>query len=83
MALRCSTGENWNYLMHECRRGLCKNPSNPDGCGGEIVSLVFFESFQLFCSFIMLNLFIAIILDNFNTTVADDNSILPAVIASY
>ena len=69
---RICTGENWNGLMNDCLSGVCKTcyrDSNDDecdtqGCGSTVQSLVFFLSFYLLGSLILINLFIAVILDN-------------------
>uniref|UniRef100_A0A7S3Y434 Ion transport domain-containing protein n=1 Tax=Heterosigma akashiwo TaxID=2829 RepID=A0A7S3Y434_HETAK len=50
---RCATGESWNGLMHELMRQ------------GHTVALPFFVTYALLCNFLLLNLFIAVILENF------------------
>lgn len=48
----------------------------PDGCGSNI-AYAYFVSFIFFCSFLMLNLFVAVIMDNFDY-LTRDSSILGA-----
>jgi len=55
--LRVSTGEDWDCLMYDCM-----DPKN----GGFSAAFVFFISFIVLVWFITLNLFIAIIVDNFS-----------------
>ena len=87
---RASTGEAWNAIMYDLARGKeplfeCKNnPTYDDyvsnnkkaiGCGN-ISSIIFFVSFILVVTLIFLNLFIAIILQVFNTTSQKSNLII-------
>jgi hypothetical protein len=78
---RMSTGESWHELMYDCARSRtitfeCKTIQTYDelqedgvqGCGSPIAAYTYFISFMVVVSFIFLNLFIAIILESFNTT---------------
>jgi hypothetical protein len=74
---RCSTGESWNGLMHDCGAtednptfyGRC---SNADGnCGNPEMSAFFFLSFAFAAAFIALNLVIGVILENFSNNTED------------
>lgn len=51
---RCATGESWNGIMHDCYR-----VSAP-------VAVTFFLSFAVLCAVFMLNLLVAVILENFS-----------------
>lgn len=42
--------------------------SNPKGCGSRGTSYLYFMSFMIIVSFVFLNLFIAIILESFNSS---------------
>ncbi|KAL4505974.1 hypothetical protein ABPG72_013735 [Tetrahymena utriculariae] len=59
---RCSTGENWYQFMFDC--GKTSDCVEGKDCGSPF-STLFFISFVLICSFIMLNLFILIIIQYF------------------
>ena len=61
---RATTGESWNGLMHDCMRNHCLLDGNEDGCGGFVVSLLFWYSFVVSTAFVVVNLFVAVILDN-------------------
>jgi len=64
-----STGEAWNSLMHSCRiygPPECDPSLEPSTCGTRGVAIVYFTTFQLVCTFVMLNLVIGVILDNFS-----------------
>lgn len=86
---RCSTGENWNDIMHDITRQRSEifqclyNPTYDDyknngkavGCGN-IIGQVFLTSFILIVQLIFLNLFIAIILQGFDFMNKKANMIL-------
>jgi len=52
---RCATGESWNGIMHEIGNQM----------GTKVQSFVFFLTYMILCNFLLLNLFIAVILENF------------------
>ncbi|XP_076347536.1 voltage-dependent calcium channel type A subunit alpha-1-like [Tachypleus tridentatus] len=79
LLFRCATGENWQAIMLSCVKGRpCDIRSNKsrDECGSN-VAYTYFVSFIFFCSFLMLNLFVAVIMDNFDY-LTRDSSILGA-----
>ena len=65
--VRCSTGEGWNGIMYDvASTSDCSDTPEWDdpvasGCGTP-VSYLFFYSFTLLVTFVMLNVFIAVIL---------------------
>ena len=86
---RCATGEAWPDIM---LAGLGDKPCDeksyernetsgalldPKQTCGSPFSYVYFVSFVFLCSFIMLNLFVAVIMDNFDY-LTRDSSILGA-----
>eukprot|EP00794_Sanderia_malayensis_P006128 gene6128-6833_t len=78
---RSATGENWPNIMKACTAPAKCDPSiKPhtanDTCGSPI-AYPYFISFIFFCSFLMLNLFVAVIMDNF-AFLCQDESILGA-----
>lgn len=58
---RCATGENWNGVMHDCYTAI-----------GE-TAIIFWIAFQLITKYIFLNVFIAVIYENFNDVKASEN----------
>ncbi|EFN73328.1 Voltage-dependent L-type calcium channel subunit alpha-1C [Camponotus floridanus] len=80
LLFRCATGEAWPNIMLDCVKGRpcdAKAEKNePGGCGSNI-AYAYFVSFIFFCSFLMLNLFVAVIMDNFDY-LTRDSSILGA-----
>ena len=49
-----------------------RNVSDPDGLGcGTDIAYFYFISFFIFCSFLILNLFVAVIMDNFDYLTRD------------
>jgi len=64
MLFRMSTGESWNGIMHDCFSGArCAAPPHKESCGNTPIAVFFFLSFMLICSFVFLNMFIAVIVD--------------------
>jgi hypothetical protein len=45
-------------------------------CGSEGLAVAYFLSFQVFCAFVLLNLVVAVILENFSSTAAESQSII-------
>ncbi|XP_061715728.1 voltage-dependent calcium channel type A subunit alpha-1 isoform X11 [Cydia pomonella] len=80
LLFRCATGESWPNIMLACLKpAKCdekagKSASEP--CGSTL-AYAYFVSFIFFCSFLMLNLFVAVIMDNFDY-LTRDSSILGA-----
>nr|XP_012147122.1 PREDICTED: voltage-dependent calcium channel type A subunit alpha-1 isoform X6 [Megachile rotundata] len=79
LLFRCATGEAWPNIMLSCIKGRpCdeKAGKQTEECGSNI-AYAYFVSFIFFCSFLMLNLFVAVIMDNFDY-LTRDSSILGA-----
>ncbi|XP_050578865.1 voltage-dependent calcium channel type A subunit alpha-1 isoform X20 [Bombus affinis] len=80
LLFRCATGEAWPNIMLSCVKGrpcdVKAGKQEPGGCGSNI-AYAYFVSFIFFCSFLMLNLFVAVIMDNFDY-LTRDSSILGA-----
>ncbi|KAL0850452.1 hypothetical protein ABMA28_012254 [Loxostege sticticalis] len=83
LLFRCATGESWPNIMLACLKPTrCAKTPDPQGsksnevCGSTL-AYAYFVSFIFFCSFLMLNLFVAVIMDNFDY-LTRDSSILGA-----
>lgn len=69
--IRSSTGESWNSIMYEladtadCSEDTEWNDQPQNGCGFPVAAVVFYYSFTLLVTFVMLNVFIAVILEGF------------------
>lgn len=86
---RCATGEAWPNIMLSCQGGKqCDQRAHrvntttgdvldPEKSCGSNFTYPFFVSFIFLCSFLMLNLFVAVIMDNFDY-LTRDSSILGA-----
>jgi len=81
---RCATGESWQAVMLACKAGVeCQPHANQRSSGkgsnkcGSDFAYVYFCSFVFLSSFLMLNLFVAVIMDNFDY-LTRDSSILGA-----
>nr|XP_042895043.1 muscle calcium channel subunit alpha-1 [Parasteatoda tepidariorum] len=73
---RSATGEGWQEIMLACLNKpttKCDSRadlSSGDVCGSE-VALPYFISFYILCSFLVINLFVAVIMDNFDYLTRD------------
>ena len=68
LLFRMCTGEAWQGIMHDCQ--VQDSPScDPqlDSCGDRYISYFYFVSFMIVGTFIILNLIIAVILEDFLT----------------
>ncbi|KAL5275640.1 cac family protein [Megaselia abdita] len=79
LLFRCATGEAWPNIMLACLKGRpCDSRAEKgDETCGSTLAYAYFVSFIFFCSFLMLNLFVAVIMDNFDY-LTRDSSILGA-----
>ncbi|CDI97593.2 voltage dependent calcium channel [Echinococcus multilocularis] len=72
LLFRCSTGESWQELMLSCDypQRCANKPENTCGSAG---TYLYFVSFIFLCTFLMLNLFVAVIMDNFDYLTRDSS----------
>ncbi|XP_055897179.1 voltage-dependent calcium channel type A subunit alpha-1-like isoform X2 [Biomphalaria glabrata] len=92
LLFRCATGEGWQQIMQSCLAGRpCDpesiGPTDPadmaeSGCGTNI-AYIYFVSFIFLCSFLMLNLFVAVIMDNFDYLTRDSSILGPHHLDEY
>ncbi|KAI5091433.1 voltage-dependent N-type calcium channel subunit alpha-1B isoform X2, partial [Silurus meridionalis] len=79
LLFRSATGEAWQEIMLSCLGGRkCDmlSGSNDNGCGSDF-AYFYFVSFIFLCSFLMLNLFVAVIMDNFEYLTRDASILGP------
>ncbi|XP_072756807.1 ca[2+]-channel protein alpha[[1]] subunit D isoform X3 [Anoplolepis gracilipes] len=75
---RSATGEAWQEIMMACssqpNKVKCDFNSDeytkPEGCGSDI-AFPYFITFYVLCSFLIINLFVAVIMDNFDYLTRD------------
>lgn len=67
---QCATTENWNGVMESLQVQPPECDPAKDECGNEVVALIYFLLFMVACTFIALQLFVAIIVEIFT----DDGS---------
>ena len=81
LLFRASTGEGWHDIMLSCKAGAECDPAvivpGSDKTCGNIVAVPFFISFVFFVQFLMLNLFVAVIMDNFEFLTRDSSILGP------
>lgn len=85
LLFRCATGEAWQEVMLACSGGdhvkcfhsnitmpedIGEDPPKEDTCGSNF-AFPYFISFFVSCSFLVLNLFVAVIMDNFDYLTRD------------
>ncbi|XP_069793639.1 probable voltage-dependent R-type calcium channel subunit alpha-1E isoform X1 [Narcine bancroftii] len=76
LLFRSATGESWQEIMLACLSGKeCEGTREPS-CGTD-VAYFYFVSFIFLCSFLMLNLFVAVIMDNFEYLTRDSSILGP------
>uniref|UniRef100_A0A5F8GE47 Calcium voltage-gated channel subunit alpha1 E n=1 Tax=Monodelphis domestica TaxID=13616 RepID=A0A5F8GE47_MONDO len=84
LLFRSATGEAWQEIMLSClgEKGCEPDTTAPSGqnenerCGTDL-AYFYFVSFIFFCSFLMLNLFVAVIMDNFEYLTRDSSILGP------
>ncbi|XP_069393017.1 calcium channel, voltage-dependent, L type, alpha 1D subunit, a isoform X2 [Paralichthys olivaceus] len=76
LLFRCATGEAWQEIMLACMSGkLCDpesdyNPGEEMTCGSGF-AIIYFITFYMLCAFLIINLFVAVIMDNFDYLTRD------------
>ncbi len=87
--MRCATGENWNFIMSELAEtnpidGIecLKNQSydsvqdiGPMGCG-TLVSKFYFVTFMITTSMIIMNLFVAVVIEGFSSSTKENSGVV-------
>ncbi|KAK7862065.1 hypothetical protein R5R35_011485 [Gryllus longicercus] len=80
MLFRIVTGEDWNKIMHDCmiQPPYCTPADNywETDCGNFTASLVYFCSFYVIITYIVLNLLVAIIMENFSLFYSNEEDAL-------
>ena len=81
LLFRCATGESWNLIMHELAdsTGNCVNSQTYEerqlygirGCGSAL-AYPYFISFMLLISLMIMNLFVAVVIEGFEESRKDD-----------
>ncbi|KAE8620103.1 hypothetical protein XENTR_v10010099 [Xenopus tropicalis] len=85
LLFRSATGEAWHEIMLSCLSGRpCDVGSGlkEKECGSEF-AYFYFVSFIFLCSFLMLNLFVAVIMDNFEYLTRDSSILGPHHLDEY
>ncbi|KAF6269198.1 calcium voltage-gated channel subunit alpha1 B [Rhinolophus ferrumequinum] len=77
LLFRSATGEAWHEIMLSClSHRACDEHANATECGSDF-AYFYFVSFIFLCSFLMLNLFVAVIMDNFEYLTRDSSILGP------
>ncbi|KAJ8920483.1 hypothetical protein NQ315_005352 [Exocentrus adspersus] len=80
MLFRIVTGEDWNKIMHDCmiQPPYCTPAANywETDCGNFTGSLIYFCTFYVIITYIVLNLLVAIIMENFSLFYSNEEDAL-------
>lgn len=63
------TNDQWSVIMNDLMIGTdqgCHPDANPTDCGSSFSPVLFFFTFKLVCQFVLLNIVVAVVLDNFS-----------------
>uniref|UniRef100_A0A4W3J3B8 Voltage-dependent L-type calcium channel subunit alpha n=1 Tax=Callorhinchus milii TaxID=7868 RepID=A0A4W3J3B8_CALMI len=76
LLFRCATGEAWQDIMLACLPGKRCDPESDYGPGEEFTcgsnfAIIYFITFYMLCAFLIINLFVAVIMDNFDYLTRD------------
>ncbi|XP_070793069.1 voltage-dependent L-type calcium channel subunit alpha-1D isoform X1 [Pituophis catenifer annectens] len=76
LLFRCATGEAWQDIMLACMPGKRCDPESDYSPGEEYTcgsnfAIIYFISFYMLCAFLIINLFVAVIMDNFDYLTRD------------
>uniref|UniRef100_A0A4W6EDJ9 Voltage-dependent L-type calcium channel subunit alpha n=1 Tax=Lates calcarifer TaxID=8187 RepID=A0A4W6EDJ9_LATCA len=76
LLFRCATGEAWHEVMLACMYGKRCDPKSDYLPGEEYTcgsnfAIIYFMSFYMLCAFLIINLFVAVIMDNFDYLTRD------------
>ncbi|KAI1888483.1 hypothetical protein AGOR_G00185610 [Albula goreensis] len=75
LLFRCATGEAWQEIMlacapmKPCEKGSEEGQTSEE-CGSQF-AIIYFVSFYMLCAFLIINLFVAVIMDNFDYLTRD------------
>ncbi|XP_078728531.1 voltage-dependent L-type calcium channel subunit alpha-1D-like isoform X8 [Lampetra fluviatilis] len=74
--IHCATGEAWQEILLGCMSGRRCDPESDYNVGEEFTcgsnfAIIYFISFYMLCAFLIINLFVAVIMDNFDYLTRD------------
>lgn len=77
LLFRIITGEDWNKVMHDCMvdQPYCTPADDTywrSDCGNKAAAIIFFITFYVLVTFVVLNVFVAVIIENFSLFYASD-----------
>eukprot|EP00095_Tigriopus_kingsejongensis_P008699 maker-scaffold483_size159862-snap-gene-0.43 protein:Tk08699 transcript:maker-scaffold483_size159862-snap-gene-0.43-mRNA-1 annotation:"hypothetical protein L798_10696" len=82
MLFRTVTGEDWNRVLHDCMLSppYCTHQAGASfwetDCGNVVAAIIYFCSFYVIITYIVLNLLVAIIMENFSLFYSNEEDAL-------
>uniref|UniRef100_A0A7S4PLT5 Uncharacterized protein n=2 Tax=Guillardia theta TaxID=55529 RepID=A0A7S4PLT5_GUITH len=84
LLFRQTTGEAWNGIMFYCMQAdpykacnLAYDPFLNDGCGSPLIGIAFHVMWQVLGAYVLVQLFTAVIIENFAELSKEESSVLP------
>ncbi|EKX44430.1 hypothetical protein GUITHDRAFT_72189, partial [Guillardia theta CCMP2712] len=81
LLFRQTTGEAWNGIMFYCMEykacSKCYGPYLGDGCGNQWEGIIFHVMWQILGAYVLVQLFTAVIIENFAELSKEESSVLP------
>ena len=74
LLMKISTGEDWNNFMFECTR-TSNDCTSGLGCG-DIYGYIYFVTFKVIITFVMLNLFVLVVLELFDKYFIESDNLI-------
>nr|KAG5701452.1 hypothetical protein BaRGS_032784 [Batillaria attramentaria] len=80
LLFRIVTGEDWNKILHDCMvdKPFCTPGGNywETDCGNKLAAIIYFCTFYVIITYIVLNLLVAIIMENFSLFYSNEEDAL-------
>ena len=71
LLFQCAAGQDWKFVMYAVGGEPCGHDCKDPGDYSHVLAFIYFASFFFFSNYILLNLFVAVILDNFSASMRE------------
>eukprot|EP00041_Stephanoeca_diplocostata_P037375 m.1410603 g.1410603 ORF g.1410603 m.1410603 type:complete len:1448 (+) comp25025_c0_seq1:1460-5803(+) len=85
LLFRVTTGEGWQSIMNDCHLSppVCDDAAVGGSTCGSVLAPYYFFSFVILCTFLMINVFVAVILDAFEFLSMDHSVVTPVHLNAF